>query len=530
MPGIGTGFTAPGVSRVLVVVVAWIAAIATTASWTRAARASAGLLGLGAAVTAGWWLASEIRGGVPTSAPVLLALGSACAALAALASATVRDSRPPRPARTALALLVLAVLVVGAPATVLTRAQVSSTAADDGPGAATDAGAAPPSARSTWVWQPRSRVIRALAAGSDVVVASGDGSVTALDARTGTSRWRYARPGARLDGLQVTPDGATVLAAFASTAGRGEQPLHVVVLEAATGRVRWQRGVEDLVVEHAHEIPTTSTTLPLRTWRSRDPVDATWEGIDLRTGRTRWRWQAPTGCTSPFGLPAHGRTVVLAIVDCADEIGVAGLDTATGHEVWRHRIPFVAGTSPRDGFTDIYLESTPDGTVALAQVMRSRHPVGPGQSHVLLDTRNGRVLASGATSGSASGSTVGGWMTVTAGDLPWIGAAEPTPDSPIEALDPATGRRYRLDRGVCPDASTRVTTTRTSFLVLCPGTGRPRSVAEQRYAGGAVTRAALPAPAIDDHDVELLPASGAVVVVPTGLYVGVPPVVGLRLS
>lgn len=71
-------------------------------------------------------------------------------------------------------------------------------------------------------------------------VLASDGGLTALDPRTGETRWRFEHPG-RLDRRRLAHDERTVLAGFS---GQGQVPSELVALARDTGAVRWRRPLD----------------------------------------------------------------------------------------------------------------------------------------------------------------------------------------------------------------------------------------------------------------------------------------------
>jgi outer membrane protein assembly factor BamB len=86
-----------------------------------------------------------------------------------------------------------------------------------------------------WEWRGDGAVRDVRAAGAGVVVAGDDG-VSALDGVTGTERWSFARAGARLTEMIVSPDGRSVVIVHTGTSSR----VAVAVLDAMTGERRWE--------------------------------------------------------------------------------------------------------------------------------------------------------------------------------------------------------------------------------------------------------------------------------------------------
>jgi hypothetical protein len=532
VPGRQAALAAPQVVPVLVVAAVWVTAFGTAGRRSFAGRVAGAVVALGAAAVAGLRLADDLRGGLPTIPAVLLAVGATAGAVAAVGALLSRAaSRPqsvaPDPSGTRprvsaagtfaapAALLALAGLVVAAPPVVLARAVRSTTA---------EPVAVPPTAGipgpSTWAWQPTALVENAVAAGAGAVLGLADGTVVALDGRTGRPRWHHARPGAHLDALSAAPDGFTVVAAYHAPTGPDVPDLLFVAFDALTGAIRWQRVPEWAAGVDVEGLHPTGRALPLRIRpKPGSADDFEWSALDLVTGEPLWRWRAPAGCTSPYALPASGRTVVLAPLRCPDGIGVAALDERTGRVRWTRTLPLLGSPESPGRFT-IFLGATGDGRVASLDVSaRTEGGLAPDPNRLLLDAESGAVLATPSV-----------WIDVRKNAVPVVGDSS-DPTTAVEAFDPQSRRFHRLDRSVCPGRSD-VEVTRTAFLSICLGADRRTTdLAVQPFDGGPVVHRPMPATVLGDGRTQqsgpLLPVPGAVVVVPLGFYRTSPPVIGL---
>jgi outer membrane protein assembly factor BamB len=318
--------------------------------------------------------------------------------------------------------------------------------------------------------------------------------VVALNGTDGREEWRYARPGAWLGAVVASMDRRAVVAAFRSPRDTREQL--VVVLDADTGDVRWQRTLRSVLVEVGEPVPGTRTLAI----RDRDVVT----GYDLGTGDARWTWSAPDGCESRYTLPARGRTTVPVVAQCGDTLALIALDEVTGRERWRHE-----ATSPPNGeVADVILTSAPDGSVLSAGM--------PGGG--LFDAETGELLAEPRAP----------WTTrVDLGVTPLLEQQGTGGTTAVEALDPRTGATTPLSVEACPSRSAD-TTTATTYLRACDDTGRELAVVTQPLDGSPPTRTPVRLDGSGSRsDVRLVAAPGAVVVAREAHGGSPAPVVGL---
>ncbi|MFC4010629.1 PQQ-binding-like beta-propeller repeat protein [Nonomuraea purpurea] len=176
-------------------------------------------------------------------------------------------------------------------------------------------------------------------AGGHVITVIGDG-VAALDPRTGRERWHYRRPGAEAH-LQVTPDRATVVLTLVVRKGAQESTSRMAVLDAYTGRVRFEyagergwryigenRWRDERTVLTSSGYATSDDAGRLKSW-------------DLSgAGEPAWEYTMPKGCRPAFELINSSsvalRDVIAVVARCSGVVVVIGLNSASGAEKWRY--------------------------------------------------------------------------------------------------------------------------------------------------------------------------------------------------
>ncbi|TLF74213.1 hypothetical protein FE391_14535 [Nonomuraea sp. KC401] len=267
-----------------------------------------------------------------------------------------------------------------------------------------------------------------------VYATSGDGTVSALDAATGTLRWRF-RTGGSLLFDHVVADG-TVFAA--NTSGR------LVALDAATGRMRWSRRIDAMsdLVSAAGRLYVWTRKTPLsmraevvalnaasgtRLWSFRpegdvlnpDPVLAgevvhvgsdhgTVYALDAASGVGKWRFQA--GGKHDHTHLAKARGVVHA---ATTDGRVHALRGSSGKVRWSSRIGAPVGFRPVVAGGTVYLGDKKGTTYAL-------------------DAGSGTRLWTFPTEGGKAGYK---WTAAVASGLVYTSGV----DSRLYALDAATG-------------------------------------------------------------------------------------------
>lgn len=324
--------------------------------------------------------------------------------------------------------------------------------------------------------------------GGVVYAASGDGTVSALDAATGAVRWRYRTGASVVDGHVVAH--GTVYAAN-STGG-------LVALDTATGRPRWSQKITvfgDLVVAAGRLYLWTRDP----TWSSKAELVA----LDAASGKRLWSFEPAGYMLTPE--PVLAGDVVLT---GSDHGVMYALDPATGTEKRRHRLGAehdrvlllrAGGTVyATSGNGDVNALDAVSGELRwrsrIAGAISSRPTVAGGTVYVGDD--EGTTYALEAATGTPL------WDFQARGDQPlfeWSAAVADGlvytagRDRTLYALDTTTGEtRWRLplpggrDAGpVAAAGSVHVSDREGTLHALDPATGTVRS--RFRTGGTAVT-------------------------------------------
>lgn len=188
-------------------------------------------------------------------------------------------------------------------------------------------------------WRPRNSVV---AQGLHI---SGEVDVVGVRTTDGTVQWRYEDPATYLiPDLYLATDGAHV--AFGARGGV------VVLLDAATGAVRWRRTLMvDTASAFGSPVFVAGAVVYLRQRLNYDPPDGEpiAFALDVTTGETRWvlRVDRSRGVNQMGGydaIVADGH-VILALQDGA-LVSVRGTD---GEIRWRR----ARNSNPADGYADL---------------------------------------------------------------------------------------------------------------------------------------------------------------------------------
>ncbi|PWV73073.1 PQQ-like domain-containing protein [Prauserella marina] len=168
----------------------------------------------------------------------------------------------------------------------------------------------------------------ALSAGN--VVAGGADGVFAFAATTGEPTWRYAEPGRTLSAWVATDD-TVVIESHGTDADDNPADWHVIALDSGTGERLWERTDNEWRLDSGE--PVAGTVLGRI-----GGYEA--QGIDARTGETRWSFAAkdvPGGCTAPTGGSDQATGSFLLQLGCGgkDPDRVFGtVDAETGKAQW----------------------------------------------------------------------------------------------------------------------------------------------------------------------------------------------------
>ncbi|GAA3862086.1 hypothetical protein GCM10022243_30520 [Saccharothrix violaceirubra] len=336
-----------------------------------------------------------------------------------------------------------------------------------------------------WAWESSDPISYVVAAGRGVAVATVEGEVVGLDGVDGRVRWRYARSGGHVLDLTASADERAVVVAFGSPADTTSNL--VVVLDAQSGRPRFERVVSGVLVS-AGEIVPGKATMALREGTD----DHTIVAYDLETGGERWRWHAPTGCTSPYALPARGRDIVVAPLECPERVGIMALDEVDGRQRWMH----VVTTRPPDGQAQTLLpRGARDGALLSLSITTGRAVPGAALSG-LFDSATGVRYPDHPEQGW--------WVRLDLGPTPVVERSDHE-----SVLDPRKGTLTPLTHAAC-EKDDKAATTASTYLYVCDGGDRV-SLSVQDFTGTPAAVSTIDLPASPGSRIALVPASGAVV-------------------
>lgn len=172
---------------------------------------------------------------------------------------------------------------------------------------------------------------KVLAAGV-VYIASTNGSLAALDARSGQPRWQF-RAGGALYSSPAVQNGTLFI---------GAQDGFVYAVDAASGHLRWRSSADDpgariwsspVVVSGLVVVGAASTL------SEKPKIPGEVIAFDAATGALRWRTWSEQGGAPGGGIwssPAVDTTRGVAYVGIGDpDDGVQALDLRDGHVLWR---------------------------------------------------------------------------------------------------------------------------------------------------------------------------------------------------
>jgi outer membrane protein assembly factor BamB len=316
------------------------------------------------------------------------------------------------------------------------------------------------------------------------VVAGRDG-VTALDGATGVPRWAFARAGARVADLVVSPDRRSVVVVHEGSASRVAV---VTALDALTGARRWETALDrrpDLLV--------TDTVVALVDYErpgddadDRGPLRARLAAHDIVTGAPGWTWVPPPGCGTSLVRSLTAIHVLPVETECPDGATLHGIDERTGQDAWSLAVrPFSTAVS------DYAVRASDDGAVLVT--------AGAGTSHVVVEAATGRVV---------------GRLDTDAFPLPApdgrVHLLDGDPERVVAAVD-GSGALLPVPPGCDREAATAV--TGAAVLRLCRV---ERSLEVQADTGAPVPLGLLPGDSFAGldllRDAFVVPAPGAVVV------------------
>lgn len=173
-------------------------------------------------------------------------------------------------------------------------------------------------------------------AGGLAVIGGGDGTVRAIEPRSGRQRWSFPT-GGRVRASPAIADGVVYAASFDGS---------LYALELATGRLKWR--FDTL----GHGLKSADFGFDRRSIQSSPSVadgivyfgarDGFLWAVDALTGKERWRYDHKVFWVIGAPAVADGR-VFNATSDLAV---VQALDAGSGKEVWSHRLEEIAWPSP----------------------------------------------------------------------------------------------------------------------------------------------------------------------------------------
>jgi outer membrane protein assembly factor BamB/subtilisin family serine protease len=281
---------------------------------------------------------------------------------------------------------------------------------------------APESLEASWTAQAGSNTVFAspVLAGNAAFIGSDGGRLLALDAATGTEKWRFTT-GSNLRGAPAVADGVVFTG--------GGQDGGLYALDAATGQVRWTLDTPDRSTIYTAPAVVDGVVYAA-TGPTSDREDTVF-AVDAATGEALW---ATDVGSAVFAGPAVGDGLV--VVGNAGSGELVALDVATGDVKWtygRDDDYFVGGPSLADG--TVYIATT-DGD--------------GGGSVLAIEAATGELRWENARHGDGQGST-----PALYGDLVIVGSHGL---GAVVAYDAATGEpawRYDVDGAV--SASVMVT-------------------------------------------------------------------------
>jgi outer membrane protein assembly factor BamB len=275
--------------------------------------------------------------------------------------------------------------------------------------------AAVPSSVSKVAWSTEvdGEIKEVAAGGMGAVVMFADG-IAGVDGTTGEIRWSRRRAGAQAKGIDVSPDGRTVLLQM-SPADRF--PIRREVLDAVTGELRFSEdSANDRKSVNGFYAPMTNAS-----YIGAAEDRSVFRGYSLVDGRKLWDFPMPAGCYAVGGNSdqlATADAMLLPLSCNKDELRYVAVDGATGQPRWQHTVKFPKGfskanlsifESPDHRLVRMWLEGAADPYIVLdtetgTVVSKTRDLTlrdyglgfaGEPKNQTLVDARSGRVIVRG---------------------------------------------------------------------------------------------------------------------------------------
>jgi outer membrane protein assembly factor BamB len=337
---------------------------------------------------------------------------------------------------------------------------------------------------------------------------------TAVDARTGQVRWSNARAHtAHIEAWTVT-ETAVVLAYHHSAsrlAWRTHRAASFEGVDPLTGEVRWTRHVYTLIGERPGDHAPTLASPKENVVYARSEVGVP-NGIDTRTGETRWEYPALNDCKARANQIVAGPGGVAISQRCPKgKQRVALVNPHTGKAIWRFSI-----ATPSLRLLGVGTDSVAMYQGGSVQRVIILGPGGVATAHIPCDCGDGAALSAGFVGGTtlAAGSLggrigVGGYLVV-GGPFGLVGAdggtgqvlwEKPVPGGPVREVlardgdvhvvsgegdllrvNPADGTTELVTRRAAPPEAGAIVATAGGYVAT--GTGEGFSFTGPVAAGG----------------------------------------------
>ena len=189
--------------------------------------------------------------------------------------------------------------------------------------------------RLHWAFQAGRRVTVPAVAHGMVFVRSVDGSVYALDARTGQQRWSFATDSFWASSSVQNGDSGYMPVIAGGAVLVASEDGHVYALDVATGQPRWTSNIKmDTAFQWIAGIVTTDRLVLVAT-------GARIYALDMETGKKCW--------VNDEMIPSYSPAVVEGVAFVTGWRGVMALDVATGRTRWSVALwddPYGTGCAP----------------------------------------------------------------------------------------------------------------------------------------------------------------------------------------